>query len=162
MKDIDELKNELDKLFKTEFLIFCLGNKLRADDGVGVIIGEALLEKLPNPKSVIIGGNAPANYIGKIAKMGVKTLLIIDAIDFGLAKGTITLSDEKIVVNTQSTTTHYQELSDLLKFLELEGVKPTCQILGIQIDNTSLLQSMSLEVHNASVKLIELIVSLLE
>lgn len=162
IENIEDLKIELEKILSTNYLILCLGNRLRADDAAGILIGEKIKEGYPKNKSIIIAENSPVNFIGKISKIHPSTLLIIDAVEFGLSPGTITLSDEKIIANTNSTTTHYQDLEDLLKFLELEGKKPDlCIILGIQVEKITLFQSVSEAVINSVNKVSQAIVELL-
>lgn len=89
-------------------------------------------------------------------------LLIIGAIEFGLTPGTITLSDEKIIANTNSATAHYQDLEELLNFMELEGKKPDLSIiLGIQVEKITLFQSVSEAVNNSVNKASQAFVELL-
>ncbi|MCY3411255.1 MAG: hydrogenase maturation protease [Candidatus Heimdallarchaeota archaeon] len=142
MEDIAALQVALSDIFQQDYLILCLGHSLRGDDAFGIILGERI-RSLVDSDRIIIAENSPVNFIGKIAALDPDVILIIDAIDLGVSIGTVSLSDDQVVPHTNSTTTHYQELADLKKFLYMEtGRNRQYQILGVQIGNTALFTQM--------------------
>lgn len=145
------LREELENIFKGHFQIICLGNEDRGDDGIGIYIGR----KLGN--GVILAMNTPVNFLGKIVREDPHVLVIIDGIDAGLASGDIVVADERIVKDSGSQTTHYQDLSDLIHFLNLSGIDPVLRIIGIQVKTTELYGDMSPEIVKSGETLIEII-----
>lgn len=69
-------------------LILGIGNILLRDEGVGVHVVEALgLQELPAEVELVDGGTAGADLVDLIADR--RKLIVIDAIEAGLAPGTI-------------------------------------------------------------------------
>ena len=74
----------------TEALVVCIGNDLVADDGVGhAVYGELSRRELPEKASLRLLG------LGGMALLhefdGEKTLVVVDAVQFGVAPGTVHL-----------------------------------------------------------------------
>lgn len=165
MEDLQNLQDELSNVFSdySNYLIICLGNILRGDDGIGIYIGNGLLNKIPEiSKKVILAHNTPVNFLGKIVKENPDLLIIVDAIDIQVDIGVIALLSSETIQNTQSTTTHYQELDDLLKFLKMEmGKLPQVSILGIQIDNIEFNTEMNHQVKQSGDKIISLFLNIM-
>ncbi|MHA2250447.1 MAG: hydrogenase maturation protease [Candidatus Kariarchaeaceae archaeon] len=165
MEDLQNLQEELSAVLYDyrNYLIICLGNELRGDDGIGIYIGDELIKKLPEISAkVILAHNTPVNFLGKIVKINPDLLIIVDAIDLQVEVGTIALLTPETIQNTQSTTTHYQELDDLLKFLEVEmGKLPLVSILGIQIDQIEFNTEINGQVKQAGDKVISIFLNIL-
>jgi len=70
-------------------VVLAAGNRLRADDGVGVEIVERIPERCR--WIALDGGMAPENLIGPLCRLQPKTVLLIDAAHFGAPAGTIRL-----------------------------------------------------------------------
>jgi hydrogenase 3 maturation protease len=81
------LRERLGQLKPAETVIVGIGNTLKGDDGAGPRVSQILMGKIN--AEVIDAGSAPENYIDKIVRLSPKTLIIIDAIDFGKIPGTI-------------------------------------------------------------------------
>lgn len=149
---MDSLRRELEEIFKSDCLIMCLGNLDRSDDGIGIYIGQSLGEK------VILAMNTPVNFLGNIVRRNPEVLVLIDAIDGQLDPGDITVSDSRIILDSGSLTTHYQEFSNLQQFLQESGVDPIIRVIGIQVEDTTLYGKMTDEVKHAG----DVVISLLK
>jgi hydrogenase 3 maturation protease len=139
---------ELADMLKGSFLILGVGNADRGDDG----IGNYVVSKLKTQHKLDCGP-VPENFTGKIRKTNPKTILIIDAVDFGGEPGqTILAEAEKAEGMTLST--HSLPLSLLCKMLPGSKI----YILGIQPEN---LQAMTEQVKASGNRLAEELNSLL-
>ncbi len=91
----------------------CIGNIEGGDDAVGPYIAV----KLKNDFTVLDCGIIPENYTSVVKKYNPENLLIIDAIDMGLAPGEIRIvPKEKIGV--MHISTHGIPISVLIGYLE--------------------------------------------
>ena len=111
---------------KTNFLIFCIGNRDGGDDAVGPLVADLLKkEKI----EVVDCGTTPENYTSVVKKINPEMLIIVDAADIGLKPGEIRIvPKEKIGVMTIST--HGIPLSILMNYLE-QTIKKVV-LIGIQ------------------------------
>ena len=100
-----------------QYLIMCIGNREGGDDSVGPYIADKLRsEKLKN-MIIVDTGTVPENYTSVVKREKPKILLIIDAVEMGLAPGKIRIvPKEKIGVMTIST--HGIPISVLIGYLE--------------------------------------------
>ncbi len=109
------------------------GHELMADDGAGVMITDALIERFglsPERFRVWSGGTAPECFTGVIKDFKADHVLIIDAADFGGAPGELCDVDPQVVGGV-SFSTHMLPLKVMLDYLHKElGCRTT--ILGIQ------------------------------
>ena len=109
-------------------IILGIGNTLKQDDGVG----PALISKLDGKlKAELIDcGVAPENFTGKIRRIAPGTILIVDAVDFGLKPGKI-----KVVrhseIKDETFSTHNISLKAFIDFIKNE-IQTEVYIIGIQ------------------------------
>ncbi len=159
-ESIDDLIDTLsDFLFNPhECVILFMGNDLRGDDGAGIVIGKEIIELFsdtPIRERLMLVYNVPVNFLGKIINKKPKRILMVDAIDIDQDAGTIALLSPEIIKNTNSTTTHYQEFDDLIKFISRElGYRPQILVLGIQVLNTDKMFIISKKVKDAIQKVV--------
>jgi hydrogenase maturation protease len=132
--------------------IIGLGNPLRSDDGIGII----LLNKIIEQKNIfsknieyIDGGTGGLNLIHDIAKFDV--ILFIDAIDFkGKIGETVFLNQEELVSKKIPirTSTHQ---NDILKIIQLSKslneLPEKIFFYGVQIKDTSIGSNLSNEIY---------------
>lgn len=106
VRDMIDLKNGLRAKLQTvpisKILILGIGNTLKADDGIGPAVCEALKPMLA--EQVIDGGTAPENYLHKILDFNPQCLLMIDAMDFGAPPGRIRLFEPDDLHGSLSST----------------------------------------------------------
>ena len=114
-----------DMLDKADRLLFIgVGNVLKSDDGVGVIISRQILETI-HIRALTVEVSVE-NYIGKINSMDPGTIVILDCMELGSSPGTyrlVSLNDvEDITFNTHNIS--LCRLGDFFQY-------PT-YVLGIQ------------------------------
>ncbi len=125
-------------------IVVCgVGNRLRGDDAIGLLIIEEL--KKENLNAILINtGSAPENYLQKIINLNPDILLIIDAVDF---KG---IPGQTKIVNVEELEDKFFSTHSLsLKFLTqyLKQFLPDLKILliGIQPKDTNLREGITKE-----------------
>ncbi len=139
-----------------------MGSELHGDDAVGVEVGLALGgdRKIGHILSVI-GYASPINVLGKVVDHAPSHVLFVDGVNSGLEPGTILLLKPEQVVDHRGSSTHFQELSELLSLLETSiGDKLEVLILGIQIKSKRLLSSMNVEIETSKGILVDVFSSL--
>jgi hydrogenase maturation protease len=98
-------------------LVLGIGNLLWADEGLGIRTVEALAERWRWPEHVTLldGGTQGLYLVPQVS--GATHLLVIDAIDFGDAPGTLrVLRDDEVpqAFSTQKMSLHQSGLADVL------------------------------------------------
>lgn len=153
----------LKKILKdSEKIVVCgVGNELKSDDRIGILIAEELKNKINSEKiSVFICGSAPEGFSGKILKEKPSHLVIIDAARFNGNPGDIGLfkPDE---IEGIITSTHTLPLSLMCKYLfsELQGDIEII-IIGIQIENLEFGEEISPKVLKAKDKILRFFLEL--
>ena len=144
-RDLNNLSKQLGKLNLTKTVIVGIGNTLKGDDGAGPQLCNILRDKIA--AEIIDVGSTPENYIAKIIKMSPEKLLIIDAVDFGAAPGTVKIFDIKdlgrFLFSTHSLSPH----------LFVETIRSEINVdvtfIGIQPANLQLNQGLSKQVSDA-------------
>ena len=160
----DELLRDLLSFFSAaeRGAIIFMGSELHGDDAIGVEIGLALGgdRKVGHILSVI-GYASPINVLGKVIDHAPSHVLFVDGVFSGLEPGTILLLKPDQVVNHRSSSTHFQQLSELVSLLEISlGKKLDILILGVQIKDKEVLSSMSAEVRTSKAILVDVFSSL--
>jgi hydrogenase 3 maturation protease len=144
-KELDELISQKDK----KILFVGIGNLLKMDDGVGVIISRKIKNR--GAVSSLTVEASIENYIGKINSLNPDILVLIDCVDMKLAAGTFKLLG---VSKIQDLTfnTHNISLKRLSEFFSMPVF-----ILGIQPEKIDFGENISYLVKNVADKIIKLI-----
>lgn len=110
-----------------------IGMDWKSDDRLGVALARALAGKLPDSADIRIasGGEAPENFTGAVRAFAPSHVVLLDAVDHGLAPGTVFLADEESIA-VGDMTSHHLPLRLLMRFLSaslpcrviLVGVQP--------------------------------------
>ena len=129
-----------------------IGNPLRKDDGIGIVLLEKLVEikdDLPDDIEYIDGGTGGMNLLHLFARFDI--VVFIDAVNFGGEVGESKLfksedvNSKKIPINI---STHE---SDILKVIQISKKLKECPsklfIFGIQPEDTSFGQTISNEIQ---------------
>ena len=151
----EQLFEQQNKLRGSKTVIVGIGNTLKGDDGVGPLV----CQQLRHAKScaeLIDAGTVPENYIQRIIKKTPNNLLIIDAVDFQAAPGTIEMfRPEQLSSFVFSTHT----LSPRL-FAEMvsRNIEVDVYFVGIQPEHTRLGDSMSPQVCQAAQQLVQTLI----
>jgi hydrogenase 3 maturation protease len=145
MNERRRLFEQLEGLGGSRTVILGIGNTLKGDDAVGPLACEGLAGKVC--AEVIDAGAVPENYIQPIIRKNPQTLLIIDAMDFGAAAGTINVfrPDQ---LGSAAISTH--TLSPRL-FVDMirRDIEVDVYFVGIQPAQTELGRALSAPVRRA-------------
>ena len=140
-----ELKELLDRA--SRLLFIGVGNVLKRDDGIGVLISKQIIER-PGILSLTVEVSIE-NYIGKINSLEPDEIVIIDCMELGSPPGSyrlVSLDDvEDITFNT-----HNISLGRLGDFFEYPSY-----VLGIQPESLEFGDTLTPHVENAARKIIQ-------
>jgi hydrogenase 3 maturation protease len=135
-------------------VIVCIGNDLRADDGVGPYIASFLKIKSKDIK-IINAFSVIENYIDEIIKFSPNKLIIIDAAFFDGEVGEIRILDENKLSNYKIVSTHSFPLDSILKIIREDLPKLEITILAIQPQDIGYKEALSGKVKAAADEIIE-------
>jgi hydrogenase maturation protease len=118
-----------------DVLVLGIGNLLWADEGFGVRAVEALNERYAFAPEVSLmdGGTQGLLLLDPVCAAG--KVLVFDAIDFGLAPGTLRVLRDREVPAWAATkmSLHQQSFQELLAIAELQGrFPPRLTLIGVQ------------------------------
>ena len=127
-------------------IVACFGNVLRADDGVGPAVAQALLaEPLPEGVRVLEVGIGGIHLVQELMD-GVDLLLIVDAVDLGRPAGTVVVQQPDVLdVSVLSADRRRDELADthlatparaLMVALGMGILPATTLVVGVQTVDT--------------------------
>lgn len=131
---------------KGKVVILGIGNVLRSDDGVGVVLANRIKDKVPF--TVWDVGVSPENYLGKIIKERPDTVIIIDAVDFGGLPGEFKVLEAEDIKTANLFFTHNASISLAINYLK-SNLKTDIIILIIQPKTISFGDKLSSEVNRA-------------
>ena len=108
----------------------------KSDDRLGPALARALAAALPaDPRlCVASGGEAPENFTGAIRAFAPSHVLLLDAVDHGLAPGTAFVVDEN-AITMGDMTSHRLPLKLLMHFL---AVTIPCRVILVGVQPQSL------------------------
>ncbi|MEM0453191.1 MAG: hydrogenase maturation protease [Sulfolobales archaeon] len=149
---VDALTDVLKELLRSDRLIIVgIGNILRGDDGIGVVIARKLRRLFKGLRSikVIICEAGLENVTHLLMRYRPKHLLIIDAVYVkGGTPGDIYVFGVDELDSYRSITTHHLPLKLTLDYL-MTNLNINVSIIGIQVKNTELGSGISEEVLHA-------------
>ena len=105
-----------------------VGNRHRGDDGAGSMAAERLASR--TEAVVLDAGSVPENFLEKAARFNPDTILLIDALDFGGAKGELRVIAPEVVAPA-GLSTHALSLRMVDQFLEAR-TKARIGLLAVQ------------------------------
>ncbi|MBU0591915.1 hydrogenase maturation protease [Candidatus Micrarchaeota archaeon] len=124
-------------------LILCVGNELKADDGLGKYVFDRLATK-----DKIYCGEMPENFIGVIKKREPQpeVIMIIDAVDFNATPGEIVFAgvDE---FEKQSLSTHSLSFTIMKKMFDDRKIEIV--VLGVQPKSLEFGHNMNNEISES-------------
>ncbi len=132
-EELAALREELQALIASrKVVVMGVGNDLRGDDGVGVLLAERLEDRVP--VKVFVAFDLPEDYAVKAADLRPELVLILDAADFGGEPGQVRLIRAQDIPPTPGVT-HRPSLEMVAHFLELDAGADTW-VVGVQPDMT--------------------------
>lgn len=138
--------------------IMAIGNPLRGDDGVGIVVGNMIKDRVP--ADVYICELMPENYLTRITSGGYTHVIIIDSVRASAKPGEILLIDYNELDNTTvSISTHGLPISFTIEFLRRHDIEVL--IIGIQPRDTSIREGLSRIVKKSARDLSQMLISAL-
>jgi hydrogenase 3 maturation protease len=148
---MDKIEEQLRQLYLQRPIIVFLGNPLRGDDKVCLLIGSRFARVSRYPY-VIICEEGLENCTSKIKEMNRGSVLLVDAVHAGHAPGTIRYAGQSEVDENFLASTHSLPMGIISGVLKLEF-----RVLGIQVENTETDQPVSSSVLRAARKVLLLL-----
>ena len=130
-------------------LFIGVGNVLKRDDGVGVVISRQIVER-PGIRSLSVEVSIE-NYIGKINSMVPEEIVIVDCMELGATPGTWTLMKLEDVED-MTFNTHNISLGRLIDFFPYPSY-----VLGVQPGSIEFGERLSLPVQDAATQILSII-----
>lgn len=144
MPELEELLERANRL-----LFIGVGNVLKRDDGVGVVISKQIIER-PGISSLTVEVSIE-NYIGKINSLEPGEIVIVDCMELGSSPGTYRLM---ALENVEDITfnTHNISLGRLGDFFQYPSY-----VLGIQPKSVEFGDHLSPPVQDSADRIVRLI-----
>jgi len=139
-------------------VVLGVGNTLKADDGAGSLLAQALKGRFPDV--VFDAAAVPENYIGPVRRAEPETIIIVDAADFRGEPGEIRIVTGDDVGGFPGGT-HATPLS-LFMMVVAEETGARTRLVVIQAKTTELGGDMSAEVASAVERLAQELTEILE
>lgn len=140
--------------------IIGVGNTLRRDDGVGIIILESLLKNYKRSEIDYLNfGAASFDLIHRL--QNYSKALVIDGINANQASGRLIifeLSNAKYHYDNPVSSTHELDLKTLFELSRKFNIKTKIFVAGIQVEDVSFGQGLSEPVKNNLNKIVKEIV----
>ncbi|WP_161938339.1 hydrogenase maturation protease [Clostridium tepidiprofundi] len=126
--------------------IVCIGNQYMGDDGIGILVGENIKNKLKYDNIKFIIGEIDTEYcIEEVYKNDF--LIIIDSICTGKSPGSLSLLNiHDIMSSRQFYSQHEQALMTLVNSYSKYN---SGFLIGIEISSINLCNSISKELYNS-------------
>jgi len=122
-----------------------IGNTLRRDDGIGIIILESLL-KFYQKKDIDYFNFDSASFDLLHRIKNYDTAIIIDGINAGFSIGELKISklkDLEYKLDNSLTSTHELNLKSIFEFSKKLHIKTKIYLAGIQVEDTSFGEGIS-------------------
>lgn len=134
-----------------------IGNTLRRDDGIGIVILESLLNfHKRNGIEYLNFGIASFDLLHRIKNYD--TVFLIDGIDASLIPGELRIFESSKIeydLNGPIASSHELNLKDLFALSKNLGVKAKIYVAGIQVKDTSFGECLSEELENKKEEIID-------
>lgn len=122
-----------------------LGNTLRRDDGIGILVFEALLKFYRKAGIDYLNfGTAGFDLIHRIGEFDA--VLLIDAIDASLPAGALRIfepGDVSFNLKGPGTSTHEFDLRSIFELYAKLNLKTKIYVAGIQVEDTSWVEGLT-------------------
>jgi hydrogenase 3 maturation protease len=145
MADVAQIWERLDRLRGSSVVVLGVGNTLKGDDAVGPQVCARLAGKVS--ATVIDAGTVPENYVQPIVRAAPDILLIVDAVDFGAAPGSLRVFDLE-EIEAFALSTHALSLHLFIDLIRSEK-EMTVVAVGVQPGHTSVGEPVSASVQES-------------
>ena len=106
------LREQLECTLRGRVCLMGVGNADYGDDALGVYLAEALVEA--GVPDVIVAGNSPERYLGRVADMRPEHVLFLDAVEFGAAPGVGRVSEFPTTHRPLPTNLNSQDFAEYI------------------------------------------------
>ncbi|MCM8799652.1 MAG: hydrogenase maturation protease [Candidatus Omnitrophica bacterium] len=127
---------------KGKLAVLGMGNILCGDDGIGSLLAKRLIKR--GFQNVYDGSISPENYLIKIIRENPKTIIIVDAIDFGGKPFEIKILRNNNFYENKFFLTHDSSLKFIIDFFINHKIK-NILVLAIQPKKIGLGKTLSKE-----------------
>lgn len=154
VSSIDETKNvkgNLESWFSKaqKVVVAGIGNPLRKDDSVGIVVVRDLQRKVSNNTLLIECETVPESYIEAITEFSPTHILIVDAAALNLKPGSAKLINLNQLTNRPAISTHVLPLQVFCEYLaQTTGAK--IAILAIQPEDASFGEGLTSKVEKTA------------
>ncbi len=134
-----------------------IGNTLRRDDGIGIIILESLL-KFYKRQDLDYFNFENASFDLPHSMQTYDAVLLIDGINAGLAAGELLISELKDIehiLDNSATSTHELNLKGIFEVCKNLGIKARIYLAGVQVEDTSFGECLSKALNNKKEEIIK-------
>jgi hydrogenase 3 maturation protease len=134
--------DDLRALVHGRTVVVGVGNSLRGDDGVG----PAVIARIRDLCSALCldAGPVPENYLGPIVRANPDAVLLVDAVDLGLAPGSWSILSRDDLAES-GLTTHTVSLGTFIDFLKTQ-IQGEVYVLSVQPETLEFGAELSLAV----------------
>ena len=147
-----DLEPVFEFLLKESVAVIGLGNPDRADDGVGIVLASILKTHFPDRIFLETERHVEQLVLDLIENPNIKTILFVDAVDFGGPGGTIKqFGVEESRRFMPSVSTHRVPIGFLMHLLTQEG--KIAYLIGVQPESLELMGEMSPSVEKTVSKI---------
>ena len=159
----DEMKDKLQSWFSGyhKLIITGIGNPIRKDDFIGVLIVRGLKDKVPSSVCLIECETVPESFLESIIGLNPSHILIIDAALLNLEHGASKLVSPEELQERQAISTHALPLRIFCQYLA-QTTEAKIALLLIQPKDTSFGEDLSPELTNTAEHLIKVLSTILE
>ena len=141
-----------------------LGNTLRRDDGIGIIILESLLNFYKRKDMDYFNfGGASFDLLHRLKTY--EAVLLIDGINAGFSVGELKISQLKDIeyrLDSFVTSTHELNLKSIFELSKNLGIKTKIYVAGIQVEDTSFGEGLSEALKHKKENIIKEIITFIE
>lgn len=140
-------------------LVLGVGNPFRRDDGIGpAVIDRLKAENDLEDIDLLDGGIDGLSLIEYIK--GYEKVLIVDAVDMGMAPGEIRIfspEEAKLTIKADTLSTHGFGLAEVIRLMDMLGIRVDLCIIGIQAKDITFGEGMSPEISSKIEEILELV-----
>jgi hydrogenase 3 maturation protease len=146
-----ELKKWLQEC--TKLAVLGIGNPLRGDDALGLMVLKLLRGRVPKSVRLIDCRVMPENFTGEVRRFKPSHVLLVDAASFNAKPGVVRLVPPEEVGGV-AVSTHALPLSLFAEVVQ-KTVKAKVLLLGVQPERVEFLEGLTPEVEKAVKKVAE-------
>jgi hydrogenase 3 maturation protease len=147
------MHDTLKEIIRGRTVFVGVGNELRSDDAIGLLIVEKLRTTIACP--CINAGQVPENSFGPIVKEQPRTVIVIDAVQLFMKPGSYQLLTESDIQHT-GFSTHTLSLAVFMQYVR-EASDADVYLLGVQPRSTDFGEGLTPQLEQSLDEIVTLI-----